>query len=137
MTLSVNNLWASRFGRLCLGAIFLASGSGKVADLRGTAAYMHSAHMVAVPFFLASAIAVELLGGLSVITGFKSRWGALLLILFLIPATLIFHNFWAFQGMERQMQTIQFLKNLSICGGLLYLSSMAGIMGVEPTGHSK
>jgi hypothetical protein len=37
-------------------------------------AYMHSAHMVAVPFFLASAIAVELLGGLSVITGFKSRW---------------------------------------------------------------
>jgi putative oxidoreductase len=135
--MSINNLWASRLGRLGLGAIFLASGSGKLADLSGTAAYMHSAHMVAVPFFLAAAIAMELLGGLSIITGFMARWGALVLIVFLVPATLIFHNFWAFQGMERQMQTIQFLKNLSICGGLLYLSSMTSIMKVEATGHSK
>ncbi len=51
--------------------------------------------------------------------GFKARVGAVLLIIFLIPATLIFHNFWAFEGMERQMQMIMFMKNLAILGGLL------------------
>ncbi|MCS7271144.1 MAG: DoxX family protein, partial [Gemmataceae bacterium] len=42
-----------------------------------------------------------------------------LLIVFLIPATVIFHNFWAFEGQEQQMQMIMFLKNLAILGGLL------------------
>lgn len=113
--------WTLRLGRLALGAIFLLSGLGKLADLQGTAAYMRSAHMPAVPLFLAGAIALEILGGLSVISGFKARWGALALIVFLVPTTLIFHGFWAYQGMERQMQMINFLKNLSIGGGLLYL----------------
>jgi putative oxidoreductase len=77
--------------------------------------------MPGVPIFLAGAVALETLGGLSIITGFKPRWGAVALIVFLIPATLIFHRFWVFQGMERQMQMINFLKNVSIGGGLLYL----------------
>jgi len=38
---------------------------------------------------------------------------------FLVPVTLVFHNFWAYQGAEAQLQTIQFLKNVSIGGGLL------------------
>lgn len=113
--------WAPRLGRLALGAIFLLSGLGKLADLPGTAAYMRAAHMPAVPVFLVGAIALETLGGLSVITGFKPRWGAVALVVFLIPATFIFHGFWGFQGMERQMQMINFLKNVSIGGGLLYL----------------
>lgn len=113
--------WASRLGRLALGAIFLLSGLGKLADLPGTAAYMRSAHMPAVPFFLAGAIALEILGGLSIISGFKARWGVVALIVFLVPATFIFHGFWAYQGMDRQMQMINFLKNVSIGGGLLYL----------------
>jgi len=116
--------WAPRLGRLALGAIFLLSGLGKLADLHGTAAHMRSAHMPAVPLFLAGAITLEILGGLSVISGFRARWGATALIVFLIPATLIFHNFWAYQGMERQMQMINFLKNVSIGGGLLYLLAL-------------
>lgn len=117
----VNPIWTPRLGRLALGAIFLLSGLGKLADLSGTAAFMRSAHMPAVPFFLAGAIALEILGGLSVITGFKPRWGAAALILFLIPATVIFHGFWSYQGLERHLQMINFLKNVSIGGGLLYL----------------
>jgi len=117
--------WTPRLGRLALGAIFLLSGLGKLADLSGTASHMRAAHMPAVPIFLAGAIALEILGGLSVITGFKARWGAAALILFLVPATVIFHGFWSFQGMERQMQMINFLKNVSIGGGLLYLFAMS------------
>jgi putative oxidoreductase len=118
-------LWASRLGRLALGAIFLMSGLGKLANLSETAAYMRSAHMSAVPLFLTGAILLEILGGLSVITGLKARWGAMALIVFLVPATFIFHNFWAYQGMDRQMQMINFLKNVSIGGGLLSLFAMS------------
>jgi hypothetical protein len=42
-----------------------------------------------------------------------------LLFLYLIPTTLIFHNFWAFTGIAMQTQLVNFLKNLSIMGGLL------------------
>jgi uncharacterized membrane protein YphA (DoxX/SURF4 family) len=55
---------------------------------------MTSEGMVAVTFFLFMAIAVELAGGLSLLLGFRARWGALLLAAFLIPVTLIFHDFW-------------------------------------------
>jgi putative oxidoreductase len=115
--------WTARLGRFGLGAIFLMSGLGKLGNLHGTADMMRGAHMPAVPLFLAGAITFEVLGGLSVITGVKARWGALALIVFLIPATLIFHNFWAYQGAEQQMQMVNFLKNVSIGGGLLYLYS--------------
>lgn len=124
-------LWTSRLGRLALGAIFLMSGLGKLADLSGTAAYMRSAHMSAIPLFLTGAIILEILGGLSVISGLKARWGAIALIVFLVPATFIFHNFWAYQGMDRQMQMISFLKNVSIGGGLLYLFAMSPSASLE------
>ena len=106
-------------GRVLLSFIFVLSGLDKIANWSGTAQYLASRGMVAVPFFLVMAILFELAGGLSVLTGFKARWGALALAMFLIPVTAIFHNFWAFEGMERQMQLIHFMKNLAIMGGLL------------------
>ncbi len=105
-------------GRILLSLIFLLSGIGKIADWPGTAGYMASMGMPAIPFFLTMALLFELAGGVSLLVGFKARLGALGLIVFLIPTTLIFHNFWAYAGMERQMQLINFLKNLAILGGL-------------------
>lgn len=106
-------------GRVLLSLIFLLSGFSKITGWDQTAAYMASKGMFAVPFFLTAAIVFEIAGGLSVLLGFKARLGAAALVVFLIPTTLIFHNFWAYEGMERQMQMIMFLKNLSIMGGLL------------------
>ena len=108
-------------GRMGLSLIFLLSAAGKLANWSGTAQFMASKNMPLAPMFLAGAIAFELLGGLSVLLGYKARLGALALIVFLIPATLIFHNFWAYQGMEQQMQMINFLKNVAIMGGLTLL----------------
>ncbi len=107
------------FARVLLCAVFLVSGSGKIADWQGTTEYMAAKGMPAVSFFLACAILLELGGGLSLLLGFRTRAGAAALILFLIPATLIFHNFWAFEGMDQRMQMINFLKNLAILGGLI------------------
>jgi len=106
-------------GRSLLSAIFLMSGAMKIMNWSKTADSMAQEGMLLVPFFLAGAIAFELLGGLSVLVGFQARIGALLLFLFLIPTTLIFHDFWSFEGPAMQQQMQHFMKNLTIMGGLL------------------
>jgi len=116
--------WAPLLGRIGLSAIFLLSGINKVTHWEQTAQYMQAQGMPLVPLFLLGAIVLELVGGLSVLLGYKARLGAALLILFLIPATLIFHKFWALQGQEQQMQMIMFLKNVAILGGLLLVVGM-------------
>lgn len=119
-------------GRLCLSAIFLMAGIGKIMHYDQTAKYMESKGMTMIPFFLVAALLIELIGALSLIIGFKTRWGAALLLLFLIPTTLIFHDFWNVDEASRQMQMINFLKNLGIFGGLLYvLSCGAGRFSVD------
>jgi putative oxidoreductase len=62
-------------------------------------------------------------GGLMVLLGIKARIGAILLILFLIPTTVIMHAFWMYDGSIREMQMLMFLKNMSIVGGLFILAS--------------
>src|SRR5262249_12503602 len=108
-------------GRVLLSMIFLASGVMKFVNWQETAGFMASKGMVAVGFFLTAAALVELSGGLSVLFGCKARLGALALFLFLIPVTLLFHNFWVFEGMERMNQMQHFMKNLAIMGGLLLI----------------
>lgn len=104
--------------RTALGLIFLSSGISKITGWHATAGYMASKGMFAVPFFLAAAIVLELGGALLLISGFRPKLGALMLVVMLLPTTLIMHNFWAATGQEHQMQMIQFMKNLSILGGL-------------------
>ena len=87
---------------------------------------MTSEGMVMVPVFLVGAILSELCGGLSILLGWWTRVGATLLIVFLIPTTLIFHDFWTYEGAQQQMQMIHFMKNLAILGGLFVLLSVGG-----------
>lgn len=119
-------------GRLALCAIFILAGIGKFMDYEGTAKYMESAGMTMIPVFLYAAAVVEILGGLSLLLGFKARIGAIVLLLFLIPTTLIFHSFWHLEGADRSLQQIMFLKNLAIFGGLLYVAACgAGKFSVD------
>jgi putative oxidoreductase len=115
---TMDRRWIPVVGRVLLSAIFILSGLMKFIHWNETAGYMASQGMPAVPFFLFLAAAIELLGGLSLLLGFKARAGAALLALYLIPVTLVFHRFWDFQGMDGQQQFIQFMKNLAIMGGL-------------------
>lgn len=70
---------------------------------------------------LVLATVFQLLGGLMVFLGINTRFGAMLLLLFIIAATGLFHQFWILQGADRDLQMIMFLKNVSIAGGLLFL----------------
>lgn len=119
-------------GRSLLALIFVVSGFGKIGGWHQTAEYMASKGMPIVPFFLVAAILLEIGGGLSVLVGLKARIGAAALVTFLIPATLIFHNFWALNGMEQQMNMIMFMKNMAILGGLLLVVAFgAGPLSIE------
>lgn len=107
--------------RWCVAAIFLFAGAGKFIFFDQTAAYMASKGFTAIPLFLFGAAVLELIGGISLVLGYKTRFGAFILLLFLIPATLIFHDFWNVVGEDRALQQIMFFKNLAIFGGLIYI----------------
>mgnify|MGYP001601531072 CR=1 FL=1 len=103
--------------RILISAIFLMSGWGKIMNPAGTQQYMAAHGMPFAGLFLIGAIILEIGGGLSVLLGYKARWGAIALAVFLIPTTLIFHT-----KFSEQLQVIMFMKNLAILGGLLMVS---------------
>jgi putative oxidoreductase len=111
--------FAMLIGRILLVLIFIKSGLGKVENFAGTAQYMAKAGMPYTTFFLFGAIFLELAGSISITLGFLTRVGALMLLVFLVPTTFIFHGNFADQG-----QVIHFMKNTSMFGGLLLLLAM-------------
>ncbi|MDH3320843.1 MAG: DoxX family protein [Betaproteobacteria bacterium] len=109
--------WGLLAGRVLLAYIFVLSGFGKLIGFAGTAKFMASKGMPMAEVLLVGAIAIELIGGLMLAVGWKARWAAWAIFLFIIPATAIFHPVWADPS-----QMIQFNKNLAIMGGMLYVA---------------
>jgi putative oxidoreductase len=102
-------------GRIMLALIFILAGVGKITDPAGTIGYMQS---VGLPgLLLWPAIALELLGGLALAIGYKTRWVAFALAGFCLLTAALFHSNFA-----DQMQMILCLKNIAIAGGLLLLA---------------
>lgn len=71
------------------------------------------------PWVLREAGSLEIVGALSLISGFWPRLRAWGLVALLVPVTLAYHNFWAYEGASQGSQLVHFLKNLAILGGLL------------------
>jgi putative oxidoreductase len=69
-------------------------------------------------------VLVQLGGGLSLSLGIEARLGALLLLLFLIPVTVMYHPFWKRSGAELVAEADHFLSNLAIIGGLLVIVAL-------------
>ncbi|HTV59555.1 MAG TPA: DoxX family protein [Verrucomicrobiae bacterium] len=110
-------------GRTLMSLIFLFSGIGKVMAYSTIVRFAAMKHLPLAPVAIAVAAVIEILGGLAILTGFHTRIVGWILFLYLIPTTVIFHNFWAMQGMERMDNQAHFMKNLAIMGGLLILTS--------------
>jgi putative oxidoreductase len=101
--------------RIFIAIIFVYSGIGKILGFGETQAMMSDAGLPVAGLLLVGTIAFQLLGGLSLVLGYKVKWGAILLILFLIPATLVFHSPF------NPEQLTNFLKNLALIGALLLI----------------
>jgi putative oxidoreductase len=71
---------------------------------------------------LLGSITFRLLGGLSVLVGFRGRIGAALLVLFILPAAFLAHDFWAMPTERQTHEMIEFLNNLAIAGGALLVA---------------
>jgi putative oxidoreductase len=101
-------------GRALLSAMFITAGFSKLGAYAGTEAYMES---VGVPgLLLPAVIALEIVGGLAILAGYRAKFAALLLAGFTLMAALIFHS-----DFSQPMQYILFSKNLAIAGGFLVL----------------
>ncbi|MEW4453217.1 DoxX family protein [Bremerella sp. JC817] len=112
-------------GRLFIVTIFIMSALGnKIPQFSSVVEYMASEGVPAPQVMLAGAIVFLIVGGLSILLGFYARFGAILLFTFLVLATYFFHDFWTFEGEAAQMQTIQFMKNLSMMGTMLFIMAV-------------
>lgn len=99
-------------GRVLLGHIFLLAGINKISGYEGTAGYMEA---MGVPgMLLPLVIILELVAGLALIVGFKTKWAAAALAGFTVLAAVLFHA-----DFSDQTQMILFMKNWAITGGLL------------------
>ncbi|MCV0352407.1 MULTISPECIES: DoxX family protein [Nitratireductor] len=114
-------------GRILISVIFIMSGFGKITDIGGTAGYFGAVGLP-LPVVTAWLVALlELVGGLAILVGFKARIAALLLAVFSIASGLVAHF-----DFSDQMQTIMFMKNLSMAGGLLLLTAFgSGALSLE------
>jgi putative oxidoreductase len=103
---------AAPVGRILLALMFLLAGLNKISGYAGMQGYMES---MGVPgALLPLVIALEVLGGITLMLGWHTRLTAFLLAGFTLLATLIFHS-----NLGDQTQMLFFMKNLSIAGGLL------------------
>ena len=71
---------------------------------------------------IACAALLEILGGVAILLGFKTRVASWVLFVYLIPTSILFHNYWALQGALRAEMEAHFFKNMAIMGGLLFLA---------------
>lgn len=107
--------------RVLLAAIFILAGVNKILSFAGTTAYIASKGLPVPEAIAALTILLELVGGILLVIGFKTRIVALLIALFCIAAAVIFHPFWTMQGAAGNLHQIMFLKNLAIAGGMFLL----------------
>ena len=108
-------------GRILLAAIFVISGFNKIGGFDGVVGYIASKGLPVPQVLAALTVALELGGGILLIVGYQTRLVALLFFLWLIPTTFIFHKFWGIDAAQVQNQMNNFLKNVSIMGGMLLL----------------
>ena len=110
-------------GRLLLAYVFVPAGWGKLVGFAATVGYIASKGVPLPELCAAVAVAAELGLGLALLFGFKTRWAALGLAIFVAVITPIFHTYWAVPEAQAMMQKLNFDKNLGIIGGLLALSA--------------
>ena len=113
--------YAAAAGRILLASIFLLSGFSKIADPASSLGYISSAGLPLPQLGLAIAIFVEIVGGLALILGYRTKLVATALALFSVATAVFFHS-----ALGDQNQFIHFFKNIAMAGGLLQVAAFGG-----------
>ncbi len=131
--------WAAPLGRVLLSLIFLLSAASKLQGWQETVQVLADKGLPAPEALLSVAVGLELVGGVMLVLGLYARWGAVALLLFIVPVSVIMHNFWALpEGEQRMGEMISFMKNCTIAGGLLFVLAMgAGPVSIDALRRKK
>jgi putative oxidoreductase len=115
--------------RICLCLIFFKAGISHFTGFSGLVETINSQGLPLASLLAAGTVFFQLLGSVSLLLGYKTNIGAILLIIFLIPASLVFHN-----PIADPSQINDFLKNIGLIGGLLMvIYAGAGALSVDGT----
>ncbi len=118
-------------GRLLFAAIFLMAGLGHFSKQEIGYAAAQGVPLASIAVPLSGVLALA--GGLSILLGYRAKLGAWLIVLFLVPVTVMMHNFWAVKDpMIAQMQMIMFMKNVAMLGAALLITQFgAGPLSLD------
>jgi putative oxidoreductase len=119
--------------RVLLAQIFIISGFGKIKTFGAVAAYMAGKGLPMAQVLLVLTIALEFGGGIALVLGWRARAVAAAFFAFTLLAALIFHPLWNADPASFPNQLNNFMKNLSIMGGMLYVVVYGpGPLSVDP-----
>jgi len=121
-------------GRILFSLIFIMTAMGHFSA--ASIGYATSQGVPAASILVPLSGIIAVLGGLSIALGYKAKWGAWLIVIFLVPVTLWMHAFWAAKDpMTMQMQMSIFMKNLAMLGAALLITYFgAGPLSIDAIG---
>jgi putative oxidoreductase len=109
--------------RVLLAAVFLVFGIRKLLAVAGTTGYFAKLGIPAPEILVWACIIVEIVGGVLLIVGWRTRLMAWILAGFVVIATGYAHRYWEFDAAQYVPQLTNFMKNLAIIGGLLMVAA--------------
>ena len=106
-------------GRVLLAYLFIPAGAAKMVAFEGSVVYAASAGMPLPELGVALGLVIELVGGILLLIGWKTRYASAVLAFFTVVAAFTFHAFWSLPVEQAALQEILFNKDVAIVGGLL------------------
>ncbi len=124
-------------GRILFSLLFVMAGVGHFSSQEIAFAAAQGVPLASIAVPMSGLLAV--LGGLSIALGYKARWGAALIVLFLVPVTIMMHNFWSVTDpVVAQDQMAHFMKNVSLIGSALFISYFgSGSLSLDARSRSR
>lgn len=119
-------------GRVLMALLFVYFGYLKLSNFGGSVGYFTKWGFPAPQAMAVLAVIFELGFGLMLLVGWKTRWAAWALALYVVIATAVAHRFWTYEAAQAFNQTSHFFKNVSILGGLVYIAALgAGPLSLD------
>jgi len=111
-------------GRILVAVFYIMNGFNHIAQSGAMAGYAESKGVPSPQLAVIGSGVLILLGGLSILLGLWPLIGVILIVIFLVPVSLMMHNFWTIEDpQQRQSEMINFMKNMALLGSaLMYLA---------------
>jgi putative oxidoreductase len=114
-------------GRALLGLYFIVPGISKITGFSAMSDYMAAHGVPLIPVLLVLTIIIQIGGGLSLMAGYRHQLMAFLLAGLTLVISLFMHDFWSMEeGVQRGHEMQNFIKNMAIMAGLMYVAGAAG-----------